>query len=185
MFIPCFCAYNMWVPCNCTITYENTYAYISITSTVLVLNGYFMCLMLLWKRKCWFTLIHVYVVCKYTGHAGVLTHKLLSSGSMFSHTNTHGLVEVSFDFQPFSNTKPNWNYCHAHTHSLSLKIGWQTFVWCAHSLFYCLSSVCWCSIYSHFEQADIGVVCLRSVDILFIRTTVTLTSPHVQDSSTH
>ncbi len=143
------------------------------------------CLMLLWKRKCWFALIHVYVVCKYTGHAGVLTHKLLSSGSMFSHTNTHVLVEVFFDFQPFSNTKPNWNYCHAHTHSLSLKIGWQTFVWCAHSLFYCLSSVCWCSIYSHFEQADIGVVCLRSVDILFIRATVTLTSPHVQDSSTH
>lgn len=63
----------------------------------------------------------------------------------------------------FFNTKLNWNYWYANTHSLSLRICWrlslqQTFVWCVHTLFYCLSSVCvkyiltlwtgwyWCSL---------------------------------------
>lgn len=151
------------------------------------------CLMLMWRIKCWFQndQLHSCRGVRYVNTqaaAGVFTHKPLCRGSMFSHTNTHGLEEVSF--QSFSNMKPNWNYWYAHTHSLSLKICWclslqQTFVWCMHSLFDCLSSVCRCSIYSHFEQADIGVVCLQSADILFIRAAVTLTSPHIQDASTH
>jgi len=53
--------------------------------------------------------------------AGVFTHKPLCRGSMFSHINTHGLVEVSFDFEILSNTLHNWNY-------------WTNTLICSHAL---------------------------------------------------